>query len=117
MRASDIFARDPQFGGTPIHEWKAALVTIKNFRPMLSRVPLGPKIQGMSTNAHLVLEVDVIDVKGAFGEDVWGKPVDVELHPDIKLWVEGLRVSGGDGCVLYVDYVLEYNLAFVIGTF
>ncbi|KAI0339793.1 hypothetical protein BDW22DRAFT_544526 [Trametopsis cervina] len=69
---------------------------------MLSRVPLGPANEGMSTHGHVVLDVDTFDVKGAIGEDVWGKPVDVELDPDVKLWVEGLREGGGGGNVLKV---------------
>lgn len=70
---------------------------MKNFRPMLSRVPLGPGKSGLSNNSHLVLQVDCFNVIAAFGADVWGSPVDVEFNTDIKTWVEGLRQGGGEG--------------------
>lgn len=64
---------------------------------MLSRVPVGPANQGMSSNAHLVLDVESFELVGAFGEPVWGKPKDIELNADIRTWVEGMRQGGGAG--------------------
>ena len=90
---------DPSFGETPVHEWKTAFITIKHFRPMLSRVPLGPAQQGMSPEPHIVLEVDSFEIKGSTGVDVWGKPVNAEFNEDVRLWVEGMREGGGNGYV------------------
>ena len=66
---------------------------------MLSRFPLGPANQGMTSKAHIALEVNAFDVKGSFGEEAWGKPMSVEVQQDMKLWVEGLREGGGNGYV------------------
>ncbi|KAI0690544.1 hypothetical protein BC835DRAFT_176567 [Cytidiella melzeri] len=96
----EVYKRDPQFGETLIHEWKTAFITIKNFHPRCARIALGPTNQGMSSSEHVFLDVHEFEVKAALGEQTWGKPVDVELHKDIKLWVEGLREGGGQGNVL-----------------
>lgn len=84
-------------GNKPLNERRSAFITMKNFRPMISRVPLGPGGEGMSTKAHLVLDVNTFDVKGAFGEPKWGNPLDIEFSADVKAWVEGLRQGGGAG--------------------
>jgi hypothetical protein len=71
---------------------------------MLARIPIGPAKQGMTSNAHLVLEIDMFEIKGAIGDKPWGNPKDVETDKDVKLWVEGLRLGGGGG---YVTFVCE----------
>ncbi|KAI0092925.1 hypothetical protein BDY19DRAFT_920900 [Irpex rosettiformis] len=109
--AIEAYTRDPQFGSTPVHQRKTAFITMTKFRPMLSRVPLGPAKQGMSTKAHIVLEVDAFEIIGAFGEDAWGKPVDMEFNQDIKLWVEGMREGGGNGNILKLRRLEEEKVS------
>lgn len=46
-----------------------------------------------------MLEVHTFDIKGSIAEDQWGKPSDIELHSDVRIWVDGLRRGGGGGCV------------------
>lgn len=67
---------------------------------MLSRFPVGPANQGMTSKAHIVLDINAFEVKGALGQEIWGKPMSVEAHKDIKLWADGLREGGGNGCVV-----------------
>lgn len=108
---TNVCCSDPIFGSKPIHDFKTAFIAIKNFRPMLVRVPLGPGAQDMSTKEHIVLDVDTFDVKASFGADTWGKPRDVELHEDVKLWAEGLRQGGGAGydSLSVVMYLRSYS--------
>lgn len=83
---------------------------------MLARVPLGDGQKGMSTQAHLVLDVHTFDIKGSIGEDQWGKPSDIELHSDVRLWVDGLRRGGGGGCVKVLFAYMFLFLKPFIGT-
>ncbi|KAI0744197.1 hypothetical protein C8Q80DRAFT_884111 [Daedaleopsis nitida] len=77
----------------------SAFVILKRFRVSFGRVPRrdGP---GMSPDSTLFLEVDEIQLKGAFGEAMWDTPIDVFSDRNIKEWISGLRQDGGAGNVL-----------------
>jgi hypothetical protein len=77
-------------------EHKTAVVTIKNFRPFFSRLPLEHK-KGMSEKAYLALDIGYVAVIGSIDEDRWGIPQDVESNPDLRSWSAGLREHGGGG--------------------
>ena len=93
-----VMNRDPSRSREAFTDLRTAFIQVKSFRPMLTRVPHPDRV-GMSSVSSLALEVNGFDVKGAFGEDCWGSPVDVQAHDDLRAWTEGLRNDGGGGCV------------------
>jgi hypothetical protein len=84
---------------TPFTQLKTAIISIKRYRPMFTRVPLGGK-GGMSGEAVLAVECDVFAYIGSAGEDMFGSPKSMENNPDIYEWSNGLRKDGGAGCVI-----------------
>lgn len=75
------------------------MAVIKDFRLSFSRVPPGNNVREMSPESHLILEVGFVDILGSEGEEQFGNPKDVEEEAKVKLWVEGLRMPGGNGWV------------------
>lgn len=73
------------------------ILTVKNFRPTLTRVPLPNNVRQTTKQSFITLEVDSVDVLGSEGEGQFGRPRDVEEDENVKVWVEGLRVPGGAG--------------------
>lgn len=84
------------FAGRNVTTHKTSIITVKQFRPFMTRVPIGPT-KGMSATDHIALDVQEFTLPGAFNEPAWGEPKPVELQPDIHEWVQGLRQSGGAG--------------------
>ncbi|KAH9948677.1 hypothetical protein B0H21DRAFT_221496 [Amylocystis lapponica] len=96
--AMKLYRENPLFSGKSVTDHKSALVSVKQFCPLFRRVPLDGI--GMSSTERLVLDIGAFDLRGAFGEDLWGSPKDLENHPNIREWVMGLREHGGGGNVL-----------------
>ena len=71
-----------------------ALILVKSFRPMFTRVP--NKNGGIGPD-RIALEVDELKVHGSLGESVWGHPVDVIKDRDIAEWCKGLADPHGGG--------------------
>lgn len=83
---------------TRLTQHKGAIVTIKNFRPMSSRLPCGPG--GAPTSAaYLALECDYVSVLGSSGEGRFGNPVPITNNVDMSAWSDGLNQAGGAGQV------------------
>jgi hypothetical protein len=79
-----------------------ALVCIKDFRPIFTRVPVGNGVRKNSSQSRLALAVGFIEVIGGEGERI--KAVqDVETNDKVRRWTEGLREDGGGG---YVESLL-----------
>ncbi|TBU61645.1 hypothetical protein BD310DRAFT_974965 [Dichomitus squalens] len=91
---------NPAHGGKPITSRKSAFVLLKDFRPALGRVARRDGQSGMTEESTLFLDVDTIVLKGAFGEAMWGSPVDSSNDPKVRDWIHGLRQDGGAGNVL-----------------
>lgn len=70
------------------------IVTVKNFKPIFTRVPKGINL-GMSLNSSLVLECHQVSVLGACGEACFGNPKEIETNSDLQLWSSELRKDGG----------------------
>lgn len=51
----------------------------------------------MTKDATLFLDVEEFELKGAFGEAMWGSPVDITSDKNIRDWINGLRQDGGAG--------------------
>ena len=75
------------------------MTQIKHFKPNFARIPRGVGTEGLTQNEHLFLEINEFDLKGSFGDPVWGRPTDVEAVEDMKVWADGIRAGGGGGCV------------------
>ena len=67
---------------------------------MFARIPIESK--GMSSEEHVVLEVDEFKPIGSFGANMWGLPRNVELGEEIAEWIQGVRAGNGGGCVAVV---------------
>ena len=78
---------------------KTALITIKNFKLIFTRVPLGTP-RKMSDEPSLAIECLSFSILGSSGEDIFGNPKPITVHPDLYQWSEGLKRDGGAGCVL-----------------
>ena len=78
-------------------ESRTAVVTIKNFKPTLTRVPLGGGRRGISQATFLALECNFVDIIGSIGEAEWGGPGEIHENSTIRDWLEGLRQDGGGG--------------------
>jgi hypothetical protein len=76
-----------------------ALVCIKDFRPILTRVPVGNGVRKNSSQSRLALAVEFIDIVGGAGEQIRAVQ-DVETNDKVRRWTEGLREDGGGGYVV-----------------
>ena len=76
--------------------YKTAVLQLTQFRPAFTRTP-GPN--GMKPDSQLVLDVDRFELKGCFGEAVYGSPRAVEHDESVREWSEGLKSDGGGGYV------------------
>ncbi|KAI0762091.1 hypothetical protein BD413DRAFT_680923 [Trametes elegans] len=90
--------KDPRHKDQPITSNKTALVRLIKFRVAFGRVARSGT--GMTEHPRLYLDVDELEVLGAYGEPTWGSPVAVHDHPDIREWYLGLLQDGGGGNVL-----------------
>jgi hypothetical protein len=71
-----------------------ALLKIKEFRPIFTRVPVGQMVKQMSQEFRLALEIGFIEVLGSAGED-FPNAKDIETDPKLQEWTCGLRGDGG----------------------
>ncbi|KAF7793943.1 hypothetical protein EIP86_005066 [Pleurotus ostreatoroseus] len=94
--AVKTFEAHPRFQGKSLSGYKTAVLGLKQFRPVFTRIP-GPN--GMKPESQLVLDVDRFELKGCFGEAVYGSPRAVEHDEGVREWSEGLRNDGGGGYV------------------
>ncbi|KAJ6586854.1 hypothetical protein DFH09DRAFT_1141721, partial [Mycena vulgaris] len=84
--------------GRRITESRTALVTIKNFTIMSTRVP---NRNGGLAVEQLALHCDSVRVIGSLGENKqWGNPKELDSDVDLREWSQGLRQDGGAGNVL-----------------
>ncbi|KAL1714266.1 hypothetical protein EV715DRAFT_209979 [Schizophyllum commune] len=74
---------------------KSAIATV-TVRPMHTHVPLGDG-KGVSHDLRLALDCTEFHLIGSFGEEVFGKPKPLRLHPEISAWEKALRKDGGEG--------------------
>ena len=96
---------------------KTAVITIKNFKLIFTRVPLG--IHGtMTTEPSLAIECLSFSVLGSSGEAIFGNPKSITDHPELHRWSKCLERDGGAACVL--DYTVFESPPIVdhsVGTF
>lgn len=85
---------------------KTALIQIKQFRPILTRVPVTYR-DGLSAESVVALEVKDFNVKGSLGAERWGSPTDVGTDERILAWTNGLRSDGGGGYVLTSTMIVD----------
>ena len=78
---------------------KTALITIKDFRLVFTRVPIGTPGK-VSSEPSLAIECSSFSILGSSGEAVFGNPKPITDHPDLYEWSECLKRDGGAGCVL-----------------
>ncbi|KAF8161026.1 hypothetical protein B0H34DRAFT_699122 [Crassisporium funariophilum] len=78
---------------------KTAIITVQNFRPIFTRLPLGDK-QRMTDSSYLAIECHTLSILGSSGEAIFGSPKPITSHVDLHLWSEGLKLDGGAGNVL-----------------
>ncbi|KAL0956285.1 hypothetical protein HGRIS_002443 [Hohenbuehelia grisea] len=81
-------------------DYSSALIKIKLFRPLLTRIPNGNKGTGMTPETYLALECDHVTLLGSINEGEWGFPKELIHHPLVRAWIEGLRQDGGAGNIL-----------------
>ncbi|KAI4528656.1 hypothetical protein K525DRAFT_183636 [Schizophyllum commune Loenen D] len=74
---------------------KSAIATV-TVKPMHTHVPLGDG-KGVSHDLRLALDCTEFHLIGSFGEEVFGKPKPLRLHPEISAWEKALRKDGGEG--------------------
>ncbi|KAG5221462.1 Proteophosphoglycan ppg [Salix suchowensis] len=79
---------------------KTALITIKDFRLVLTRIPVGRGRKGMTAEAYLAFECDSFTIIGSIDEAEWGRPKEIHEERSIHEWIGGLRSHGGAGNVL-----------------
>lgn len=70
---------------------------LRKVRLAFGRVARRDNAGGMTSEPRLYLDVDEIDLLGAFGETTWGAPVDIAQDPNIREWMIGLEQDGGGG--------------------
>ncbi|KAJ6609848.1 hypothetical protein B0H10DRAFT_451443 [Mycena sp. CBHHK59/15] len=87
-----------QSTGRRMTENRTALVSIKKFKPMSTRVP--NRNRGMSAEPQLALHCEAVALVGSVGEPHWGSPKEIESHVDLGEWSLALRQDGGAGNVL-----------------
>ena len=78
---------------------KTAIITIKNFRLIFTRIPLGT-LGTLTSHPSLAIECLWFSVLGSSGEAIFGNPKSITDHPDLRLWADCLKRDGGAGCVL-----------------
>ncbi|KAI0705076.1 hypothetical protein C8T65DRAFT_653139 [Cerioporus squamosus] len=93
------YLQHPLYAGKPITSHKSALVSLKRVRVAFGRVP-SRESKGMTKDATLFLDVEEFELKGSFGEAMWGSPVDIASHKDMRDWIRGLRQDGGASNIL-----------------
>ncbi|KAI9455454.1 hypothetical protein BJY52DRAFT_1213282 [Lactarius psammicola] len=86
----------PDSQGTRFTQQRCAIAIIRSFKPVFQRVPTG-RIGKMTIEETLALYVDDVEVVGGAGEPEFGSPITLELHNDLKEWMEGLRAGDGSG--------------------
>ncbi|KAJ7096390.1 hypothetical protein C8R44DRAFT_812915 [Mycena epipterygia] len=86
--------------GRRMTESRTALVLIKKFKPVSTRVPTAGRNQKMSVEAQLALYCESVSVVGSLGEPKWGTPKELESDAELREWSQGLRLDGGAGNVL-----------------
>ncbi|TFK53703.1 hypothetical protein OE88DRAFT_1733591 [Heliocybe sulcata] len=101
-QALDVYRNSLTSYGKRLTEQRNAIVTIKGFRPLFSRVPLGAG-KGLTKEGRLALDVDSIEVVGGAGEPAYGDPKDVVYDEKVRRWTEGLLQDGGGGNVLKIE--------------
>ncbi|KAJ7132817.1 hypothetical protein C8R43DRAFT_1023510 [Mycena crocata] len=74
--------------GRRLTETRTALVTIKQFKPISTRVPV--RKGNMSAETRLALHCEEVSVIGSSGENQWGHPKDLDSDVDLREWVHGL---------------------------
>ncbi|KAF4599545.1 hypothetical protein EYR40_006639 [Pleurotus pulmonarius] len=79
---------------------KTALITIKDFRLVITRIPIGRGRKGMTAEPYLAFECDSFTIIGSIDEAEWGKPKEIHEERSIHEWIQGLRSHGGAGNVL-----------------
>ncbi|KAF8210163.1 hypothetical protein K438DRAFT_1959441 [Mycena galopus ATCC 62051] len=84
--------------GRRLTETKTALVAIKKFRPISTRIPF--RSGGMTAESHVALHCESVSILGSIGESKWGNPKDLDSDPDLREWSQALRQDGGAGNVL-----------------
>ncbi|KAJ6475301.1 hypothetical protein C8R47DRAFT_696760 [Mycena vitilis] len=84
--------------GRRFTDHKTAVVTIKKFRPMSTRIPL--RNGGMSSESHLALLCESVSMVGSLGGSKLGSPKDLDSNTDLREWSQALRQDGGAGNVL-----------------
>jgi hypothetical protein len=88
--------------GKPITKYKTAIIQIKDFKPMLRRIPIGKG--KLTSEGMLALDCNYFQTVGSFGEVRFGNPKAIEKHLDLNEWSEGLRQDGGAGYDLAVAH-------------
>lgn len=73
------------------------VMNVKKYRPMFARMPAEGAT--MSQSEKLALEVNEFSVLGAFDENAYGSPQQVESVESLREWAEGMRAGGGGGYV------------------
>ncbi|KAL1946002.1 hypothetical protein VTO73DRAFT_2004 [Trametes versicolor] len=98
--AIERYMQHPSHAGVSITSHKSACVRLRKVRLAFGRVARRDNAGGMTSERRLYLDVDEIDLLGAFGETTWGAPVDIAQDPNIREWMIGLGQDGGGGNVL-----------------
>ncbi|KAI0665940.1 hypothetical protein C8Q78DRAFT_1062230 [Trametes maxima] len=98
--AVNAYMQNPLHAGTSVTSCKSGLIKLIQFRLAFARVARRDGGKGMSDNPRLYLHVDEFELLGAFGEPMWGAPVDIAQDANIHEWMVGLRQEGGAGNVL-----------------
>lgn len=91
---------------------KTAVITIKNFKLIFTRVPLGAL--GMITaEPSLAIECLWFSILGSSGEAIFGDPKPITNHSDLNQWSECLKRDGGAGYVLSLCLVCLNRLSII----
>ncbi|KAF8813587.1 hypothetical protein BYT27DRAFT_7180339, partial [Phlegmacium glaucopus] len=93
------YARQKYITSKRFTQHKTAVITIKNFRLIFTRVPLGT-LGTMSSQPSLAIECLWFSVLGSSGEAIFGNPKPITDHSDLHLWSECLKRDGGAGNIL-----------------
>ncbi|KJA27812.1 hypothetical protein HYPSUDRAFT_34960 [Hypholoma sublateritium FD-334 SS-4] len=97
--SKDAVAEFSRMQNTRLTQQKGAIVTIKKFRPIFTRIP-GLDGGKPSKGSYLALECDSVSLLGSAGESTFGNPKPINNHPDMHAWSEGLDHPGGAGNIL-----------------
>lgn len=86
-----------KYSTSPLTSHLGAVVAIKDFRPVFTRIPLPNNCRTMSAESYLAFEVDSINILGSDGESIFGSPKTVEENVKVKAWADDQRKMGGNG--------------------